>query len=47
MAGAVSRWLGSVEGLSEIAQRLLRVQIDTRPRLKLLNVMTVLKTFLL
>ena len=25
MAGAVSRWLGSVEGLSEIAQRLLRV----------------------
>jgi len=31
MAGAVSRWLGSVEGLSEIAQRLLRVQIDNRP----------------
>lgn len=28
MAGAVSRWLGSVEGLSEIAQRLLRVQIE-------------------
>ena len=27
MAGAVSRWLGSVEG-SEIAQRLLRVQIE-------------------
>lgn len=31
MAGAVSRWLGSVEGLSEIAQRLLRVQIENRP----------------
>lgn len=28
MAGAVSRWLGSVEDLSEIAQRLLRVQIE-------------------
>lgn len=31
MAGAVSRWLGSVEGLSEIAQRLLRVQIEHAP----------------
>lgn len=28
MAGAVSRWLGSVEVLPEIAQRLLRVQIE-------------------
>ena len=28
MAAAVSRWLGSVEGLSEIVQRLLRVQIE-------------------
>lgn len=28
MAGAVSRWLGSVEDLAEIAQRLLRVQIE-------------------
>ncbi|PJF20703.1 MAG: DNA methyltransferase, partial [Phototrophicales bacterium] len=28
MAGAVSRWLGSVEALPEIAQRLLRVQIE-------------------
>lgn len=28
MVGAVSRWLGSVDGLSEIAQRLLRVQIE-------------------
>ncbi|MEB3248732.1 MAG: DNA adenine methylase [Merismopediaceae bacterium] len=31
MAGAVSRWLGSVEGLSEIVQRLLRVQIESAP----------------
>jgi DNA adenine methylase len=28
MAGAISRWLGSVDGLAEIAQRLLRVQIE-------------------
>lgn len=28
MAGAVSRWLGSVEGLEWIATRLLRVQIE-------------------
>lgn len=28
MAGAVSRWLGSVESLPEIAQRLMRVQIE-------------------
>ena len=31
MAGAVSRWLGSVDGLSEIVQRLLRVQIENAP----------------
>ncbi|MFQ5341257.1 MAG: DNA adenine methylase [Anaerolineae bacterium] len=28
MAGAVSRWLGAVEALPEITQRLLRVQIE-------------------
>ena len=31
MSGVVSRWLGSVEGLSEVAERLLRVQIENRP----------------
>ena len=31
MSGVVSRWLGSVEGLPEIAIRLLRVQIENRP----------------
>lgn len=31
MAGAVSRWLGSIDGLPEIAARLLRVQIENRP----------------
>ncbi len=31
MSGAVSRWLGGVEALPEIADRLLRVQIENRP----------------
>ncbi|PZR77297.1 MAG: DNA methyltransferase, partial [Chthoniobacterales bacterium] len=31
MAGAVSRWLGSVEGLAQIVQRLQRVQIENVP----------------
>jgi DNA adenine methylase len=31
MSGVVSRWLGSVETLPEIAERLLRVQIENRP----------------
>ena len=33
MAGAVSRWLGSVDGLAEITQRLQRVQIENAPAL--------------
>lgn len=37
MAGAVSRWLGSVDGLAEIAQRLLRVQIEHRPALEVIQ----------
>jgi DNA adenine methylase len=37
MAGAVSRWLGSVEGLAEIAQRLLRVQIEHAPALEVIQ----------
>ena len=31
MSGVVSRWLGSVEGLPDVAERLLRVQIENRP----------------
>lgn len=31
MSGVVSRWLGGVEGLTDIAERLLRVQIENRP----------------
>ena len=34
MAGAVSRWLGSVDDLSLIAQRLLRVQIENASALE-------------
>lgn len=37
MAGAVSRWLGSVEGLSEVAQRLLRVQIENAPAIEVIK----------
>ena len=37
MAGAVSRWLGSVEGLSEIAQRLLRVQVENAPAVEVIQ----------
>lgn len=31
MSGVISRWLGAVEDLPEIAERLLRVQIENRP----------------
>lgn len=37
MAGAVSRWLGAVEGLPEIAQRLQRVQIENAPALEVVQ----------
>ncbi len=36
MAGAVSRWLGGVEDLSLIAQRLLRVQIENAAALEVI-----------
>lgn len=37
MSGVVSRWLGGVEVLDEIAQRLLRVQIENRPALDIVK----------
>lgn len=37
MSGVVSRWLGSVEGLPEISERLLRVQIENRPALEIIK----------
>ena len=37
MAGAVSRWLGSIEGLAPIIDRLMRVQIDNAPALEVIQ----------
>jgi len=37
MAGAVSRWLGSIDGLPKIAERLLRVQIENRPAIEIIR----------
>jgi DNA adenine methylase len=37
MSGAVSRWLGSIEGLPAIAERLLRVQIENRPAIEVIE----------
>lgn len=34
MSGVVSRWLGGVENLDAIAERLLRVQIENRPAIE-------------
>jgi DNA adenine methylase len=34
MSGVVSRWLGAVEMLPDIAERLLRVQIENRPAIE-------------
>lgn len=37
MAGAISRWLGAVEDLPLIAQRLLRVQIEHAPAVEVIR----------
>lgn len=37
MAGAVSRWLGSVESLPNISLRLLRAQIENRPAIEVIQ----------
>ncbi|MEX0701900.1 MAG: DNA adenine methylase [Planctomycetales bacterium] len=37
MSGVVSRWLGAVEQLPRIAERLLRVQIENRPAEELIR----------
>lgn len=37
MSGVVSRWLGGVDGLSDIAERLMRVQIENRPALDVIQ----------
>ncbi len=37
MAGAVSRWIGSIDGLPPIIDRLMRVQIDNAPALEVIE----------
>jgi DNA adenine methylase len=37
MSGVVSRWLGSVDALPEIAVRFLRVQIENRPAVEVIS----------
>jgi DNA adenine methylase len=44
MSGVISRWLGGVEALSEIASRLLRVQIENRPAIDVIRLYDGLNT---
>lgn len=37
MSGVISRWLGGVDALDEIALRLIRVQIENRPAVDLIR----------
>jgi DNA adenine methylase len=37
MSGVVSRWLGGVDALADIANRLLRVQIENRPAIDIIR----------
>ncbi len=37
MSGVISRWMGGVAQLEDIANRLLRVQIENRPAIELIN----------
>jgi DNA adenine methylase len=37
MSGVISRWLGAIEALPEIADRLLRVQIENRPAIDVIR----------
>jgi len=44
MSGVISRWLGAVEALPEIADRLLRVQIENRPAIDVIQLYDSPKT---
>ena len=44
MSGAVSRWLGSIDGLAEITQRLQRVQVENAPALEVIKRYDTTKT---
>jgi DNA adenine methylase len=37
MSGVVSRWLGGIDALDDIAQRLIRVQIENRPAIDVIK----------
>ncbi len=37
MSGVISRWLGGLESLADIAERLLRVQIENRPAVEIIK----------
>lgn len=37
MSGVISRWLGAIDALPDIAERLLRVQIENRPALDVIR----------
>ena len=47
MSGVVSRWLGGVDSLDEIAQRLIRVQIENRPAIDVIRLYDSPKTLFL
>ena len=46
MSGVVSRWLGGVGALDDIAQRLMRVQIENRPAVDVIRLYDSPKTLL-
>lgn len=46
MSGVVSRWLGGVEALPQIAERLLRVQIENRPAVDVIKLYDAPKTLM-
>ncbi len=37
MSGVISRWLGAIEDLPDVAERLLRVQIENRPAIQVIQ----------
>jgi DNA adenine methylase len=45
MSGVVSRWLGGIENLESIADRLIRVQIENRPAIEAIHLYDSPETF--
>ena len=44
MSGVVSRWLGGIDALDDIAQRLIRIQIENRPAIDVIKLYDSLST---